>query len=160
MFADTDGPRVTVRTAAHGDVPALAAGVVELLAEIGGKPPPTQQLEATAHALIDDPDAGAIMIAECEGQLLGVLGASWQSAIRVPGRYGLIQELWVHPEWRGQNVGAELLSALCELARQLDVGRLEVGLPSERFLALANTEAFYAANDFSPIGTRMRRLLR
>ena len=149
-----------VRGATEADVPALVAGIGELLVELGGSPPPVGQLEDGARALIDDPDAGVVLVAEDGGRIVGVLGASWQSAIRVPGRYGLIQELWVAPAHRDLQVGTALLNELALLARERGIGRLEVGLPGERYPNLAATESFYATNHFTTIGTRMRRLLR
>ncbi|MGH2831912.1 MAG: GNAT family N-acetyltransferase [Solirubrobacteraceae bacterium] len=148
-----------VRDATHADVPALVEGIGELLAELGGLAPPADQLADAAHALIENPDAGAVLVAESDGQLVGVLGVSWQSAIRIPGSYGLIQELWIRPGWRGNALGGELLAALYRLAGERGIGRIEVGLPSERFAGLAKTEAFYRANDFEVIGTRLRRQL-
>jgi GNAT superfamily N-acetyltransferase len=148
-----------VRVAAHPDVAAVAASIGELLVELGGTPAATETLEEAARALIDDEDAGVLLVAEEAGQIVGVLGVSWQIAIRIPGRYGLIQELWVHPSWRGKAIGADLIVALFELAREQGVERLEVGLPSERFPHLAATEAFYVNNGFTTIGTRMRRML-
>lgn len=148
-----------VRPAMHTDVPALVAGVGELLVEIGGQPAASEDLEEAAHALIDDPDAGLLLVAEDESVIVGVLSVSWQFAIRVPGHYGLIQELWVHPSWRGRTIGGDLIVALFELAREHGVTRLEVGLPSERFRYVEATEAFYVNNGFTPIGLRMRRLL-
>jgi GNAT superfamily N-acetyltransferase len=137
----------------------VAAAVSELLVELGGKPAPTTALEETARALIDDDDAGVLLVAAEADQIVGVLGVSWQTAIRIPGRYGLIQELWVHPSWRRKTIGGDLLVALFELAHRHRVSRLEVGLPSENFPHLGATEAFYISNGFTTIGTRMRRLL-
>jgi GNAT superfamily N-acetyltransferase len=148
-----------VRAAVGDDIAAIAAAVGELLAELGATPPAAPAMEATARALIHDRDAGAVLVAECEGALIGVLGASWQNAIHIPGRYGLIQDLWVQPSWRGSGVGGGLLAALCELARERGVARLEVGLPREHFAGLAVTEAFYAAHGFTALGARMRRSL-
>lgn len=154
-----EDPGRTIRAARHEDVPAVVAGVAELLVEIGGKPAPAEQLEAAAHALIDHPDAGVVLVAECDGLLVGVLGVSWQSAIRVPGSYGIVQELWVKSAYRYREIGAELMSALVELCVQRGIARLEVGLPSERYGHLAATEAFYRNNGFEGIGLRMRRIL-
>jgi GNAT superfamily N-acetyltransferase len=148
-----------IRPAGHLDVPALVAGIGELLVEIGGKPAAEEELEEAAHTLIDDPDAGALLVAEDEETIIGVLGASWQVAIRVPGRYGLIQELWVHPSWRYRTIGGELVVALLDLAREHSVRRIEVGLPSERYPHVGATEAFYLNNGFTPIGLRMKRVL-
>ena len=148
-----------VRGACDDDVPAIAAAIAELLRELGATPPDTPAMQASARALIADGDAGVLLVADAEGTLVGVLAASWQTAIHVPGRYALIQDLWVHSDWRSRTIGAELLGALCELASGRQITRIEVGLPRESFAALAATEAFYANNGFAPLGPRMRRLL-
>jgi GNAT superfamily N-acetyltransferase len=146
-----------IRKATHEDVPAVVSGVRELLVELGGKPLATPALAETAHALIDDGGAGVVLIAEHDEELVGIVGVSWQVALRIPGRYGVIQELWVKPEFRYMTIGADLLRALVELARKQGIERIEVGLPSERYPALSATEAFYINNGFTPIGMRMRR---
>jgi GNAT superfamily N-acetyltransferase len=167
-----------VREASLADVPAVAAAVGDLLVELGGTPASASALEGAARTLVEDRDAGALLVADADtlkgtpsgappmtgggqagGELVGVLGASWQHAVRVPGRYGLIQELWVHPAWRGRTIGGDLVVALLDLARARDVARVEVGLPGERFPHLAATEAFYLNNGFATIGSRMRRML-
>ncbi|HEX3693096.1 MAG TPA: GNAT family N-acetyltransferase [Solirubrobacteraceae bacterium] len=148
-----------VRTAEHADVPGLVAGVTELLLEIGGNPASSEPLEDAAHELIDDPEAGVLIVAESGDAIVGVLGASWQSAIRIPGRYGLIQELWVARAFRYREIGTELINELVALAQAQGIGRLEVGLPSERYPHLAATESFYETHLFKGIGLRMRRQL-
>jgi branched-chain amino acid aminotransferase len=150
-----------VRRARLQDVGGVAVAVEELLLELGGKPAPHAALRDAARALIEDEEAGVLIVAQAgEGDIVGLLGVSWQTAVRIPGRYGLIQELWVHPGWRSLQIGAEMLRALVELASERDLGRIEVGLPGERYPELAATESFYERNGFQPIGTRMRLLLR
>jgi GNAT superfamily N-acetyltransferase len=148
-----------IREATPEDVPQVTIAVRELLIELGADPTLPAALEAPARALIEDGSLGVLLVAEERGQIVGVLGVSWQVAIRIPGRYGLIQELWVHPGWRGRTIGGDLLAALFKLARRQQVTRLEVGLPSEGFPHLPATEAFYVNSDFKTIGMRMRRLL-
>lgn len=149
-----------IRNAEPGDVPAIAAAARELLVELGAREPPSRDaIEDAARKLVEEPEAGVVLVAEQDGAIVGVLGVSWQLAMRVPGEYGLIQELWVHPKFRARTIGGDLLAALFELARRRQVFRLEVGLPSERFPHLAATEAFYMNNGFTAIGLRMRRLL-
>jgi GNAT superfamily N-acetyltransferase len=146
-----------IREATHDDVPEVVTGVRELLVELGGKPLATPLLAETAHALIDDDGAGVVLVAEQEGEVVGILGVSWQIAMRIPGRYGVIQELWVKPECRYMTIGADLIGALVQLARKQGVERIEVGLPSERYPGLSATEAVYINNGFTQIGMRMRR---
>jgi branched-chain amino acid aminotransferase len=148
-----------VREAREQDVAGVSSAVAELLVELGGTPPEPAAMQAATRALLEDPDAGAVLVAELDGSLVGVIAASWQTAIHIPGRYALIQDLWVHPDWRGREIGADLVRALCELASERQIARVEVGLPRESFAGLDATEAFYLRNGFTALGARMRRVL-
>ena len=148
-----------VGRASHADLAGVVVGVQELLLELGGMPPPADALEQTVRELTDDRGAGALLVARVGADVIGVLAASWQLAIHVPGQYATIQDLWVHPTWRSRSIGADLLDALVELACARGIARIEVGLPREGFRALRATEAFYLENDFEPLGPRMRRVI-
>jgi GNAT superfamily N-acetyltransferase len=151
--------RAAVREAGADDVRAVAEAVESLLVELGGRRPERAELEAEVNALLDDPEGGSVLVAEADGRIVGVLSASWQRAIHVPGVYATIQDLWVDGEWRSRGVGAELVEAIASQARRRGVSRLEVGLPRETFAAIASTESFYGRNGFEHLGPRMRRLL-
>lgn len=150
---------VAVREAGAGDVAAVADAVEALLVELGGRKPGRDEMEAEVRALLADPELGSLLVAEADGEIVGVLSASWQRAIHVPGAYATIQDLWVAAEWRSRGVGAELVEAIASQARGRDVVRIEVGLPRETFAAIASTESFYKRNGFEHLGPRMRRLL-
>ena len=79
-------------------MPAAAGAVGELLGELGGERPGAAELEAEARALVEDPSLGVLLVAEAGGELVGVLAASYVRALHVPGRYLVIQDLWVRPE--------------------------------------------------------------
>jgi GNAT superfamily N-acetyltransferase len=149
-----------VRAATREDLPAIVAAVGDLLTELGSKPPSTSAMLETARALLEDPRLGALLVAEAGGDngIVGVLTASYQLALHVPGGYVLIQDLWVDPAWRGRSVGRELLATLFELARRQGMARAEVGLPRESFEGIRATEGFYARNGFEHLGARMRRV--
>jgi GNAT superfamily N-acetyltransferase len=151
--------QAAVREAGAADVEGVATAVEALLVELGGRCPERSVLEAEVRALLDDPEGGSVLIAEADGRIVGVLSASWQRAIHVPGVYATIQDLWVDEAWRSRGVGAELVEAVASQARTRGVSRLEVGLPRETFAAIASTESFYRRNGFEHLGPRMRRLL-
>lgn len=162
--AATDSPAVVpgrrgweVRPARTEDAPALAAAVEALLAELGGTPPPRAAIESEARAHIEDPALGIVLVAAADGELVGVLTASWARAIQVAGRLLTIEVLWTRREWRDRGVGAVLVEALAGAAAAEGAGRVEVGLPREGFAALRATERFYLANGFERLGPRMRR---
>ncbi len=155
----TTTPIWHVRRATAADVPAAAAAVGELLSELGGRRPETAALEAEARVLVEDPEVGVLLVAEAGGELVGVLAASHVRAMHVPGRYIVIQDLWVRPDWRSRTIGADLMAAIADLAREQGLARLEVGLPQETFAGIRATEAFYLGNGFASLGIRMRRRL-
>ncbi|TMK57716.1 MAG: GNAT family N-acetyltransferase [Actinobacteria bacterium] len=157
--SDSLATEATIREAGDGDVAVIASAVESLLLELGGRRPERQELEAETRALLGEPAGGSVLIAEADGNVVGVLSASWQRAIHVPGVYATIQDLWVDGAWRSRGVGAELVEALASQARARGVSRLEVGLPRETFAAIASTESFYKRNGFEHLGPRMRRLL-
>jgi GNAT superfamily N-acetyltransferase len=166
MSPSATGTRV--RAATHEDLPAIVAAVGDLLTELGSRPPSTSQMLDTAQALLEDSRSGVLLLAEAaeeaqpggeeDGGVVGVLTASYQLALHVPGRYALIQDLWVRPSWRGRAVGRELLSALFELAREQGMARAEVGLPRDTFADIRATEGFYVHSGFEHLGARMRRI--
>jgi GNAT superfamily N-acetyltransferase len=149
----------TIRPASAGDTAAVAAAVEQLLVELGGRRPPRPDLETEIEAALEDPGVGTLIVAEAGTEIVGVLSASWQRALHVPGRYATIQDLWVDQGWRSRRVGAALVDELVALCRQQGVARIEVGLPRETFDAIRATEAFYLGNGFEQLGPRMRRLL-
>jgi GNAT superfamily N-acetyltransferase len=148
-----------VRAAREEDLEGVVIAVGELLVELGSTPPAASAMRDVARALLGDPEAGSVLVAEADGELVGVLVASWQMAMHVPGIYALIEDLWVRPAWRGRAVGAALIEAIAELARGRGVERVEVGLPRERFAGFQATERFYLDNGFASLGPRMRRAL-
>jgi GNAT superfamily N-acetyltransferase len=149
----------TVRRAGAEDLSAAVGAVRELLVELGGAPPPIEAMQATAAELIEQPEEGLLLIAEQDGELVGVAAASIQLAIHTAGRYALLQDLWVKPALRSGGVGVHLIDALCAESRALGLPRVEVGLPSEDFPRLAATRNFYLKNGFTPLGPRMRLVL-
>lgn len=137
-------------------MPAAVGAVGELLIELGGTLPSTEAMEAAARELIETPDAGLLLLAEQDGELVGIAATSFQLAIHTAGRYALLQDLWVKPSHRSGRIGEQLIGALSEQCRALGMPRIEVGLPSEDFPRLQATQSFYLRNGFKPLGPRMR----
>lgn len=148
-----------VRVAEQRDAACVAGAVRRLLLELGATPAPLVRLTSTARAIIADPDAGIVLLAEDGDEVIGVLAASLQEAIHVAGRYAIVQDLWVATARRGQTIGAALIEAFVESASRSGVQVIEVGLPRANFGDLEATEEFYLVNGFEPVGARMRRRL-
>jgi GNAT superfamily N-acetyltransferase len=149
-----------VRAAVEADAESVAAGVHSLLVELGADPPAPERLAEAARTILADPHAGMVFVAQAGDDVIGVLSASLQQAIHVPGRYATVQDLWVDPAWRGHLIGAGLVDALVAAAGEDGLKLIEVGLPKASYRRLEATEGFYLANGFTAVGPRMRRVVR
>src|SRR4030042_6805822 len=79
----------------------------------------TPVASATFRALVSNDDKGAVIVAEEEGMLVGLITLSYPIAIRCAGKYTCVEEFIVSETVRGRGVGTQLLeSALNEAKKQ------------------------------------------
>jgi len=85
---------------------------------------------------------------------VGVITLSECFAIYAGGRYGVIDELYVVPEYRGRKVGQKLLETVREYARKKGWMRIDVTAPAgERW---ARTVRFYEREGFVFTGPKLK----
>ena len=99
---------------------------------------------------------GLVLVAEDEdGVLLGLASLTFNPAMRYGGEYCQLEELVVDPAARGRNLGAQLMHATIDRARQR--GCAEYGL-----YLVETTEKnwpFYQKFGFERVGTELRQTL-
>ena len=150
-------PNPIVRHATPQDAAAVARQVHALLDELsGGMAPPADAVLDTTRSVLASGRVTALL-AEQQGQTLGLLTLNECMAIYAGGRFGEISELYVTPDHRSQGVAARLLDAALDEAGQRGWSRLEVGAPSQP--DWHRTLAFYRAHGFEEVGPRPRRLV-
>lgn len=154
----------TIRIAELNDIPGLITGINSLLAEI--KRVPEFKLSAAATEVCQrlvEGKSGGVFVANPQGDdksILGLITFTITEAIHVAGSYILIQELWVHPDHRSQNIGENLIEAVETYGHQQGLTRLEVCLPTHDFPTFYNTHHFYQKSGFEDFGPRMRKILK
>ena len=149
-----------VREAVCGDASKVVDMVRRLVSELRNDPEAelSDRADIVAAAIIEGKLNGQIFISEDEeGEAIGMASISVPSAVHMGGRYALIQELWVDPEYRGNKVGRALIEAVEEHCRLFCIGETEVCLPGESFAGYENTYAFYNKVGFLKTGLRMRK---
>ncbi|MBC8452915.1 MAG: GNAT family N-acetyltransferase, partial [Chloroflexi bacterium] len=75
-----------------------------------------------------------------------------QPSIRTLGKYAIIQEMYVAPEFRSDKVGAKLIEAANSFAREAECPIVELSTPPNGERA----ENFYREVGFGQVGVRMR----
>ena len=93
-----------------------------------------------------------------QGQtVVGVITISEAFAIYANGHYGVINEMFVLPEYRSRGVGALLLEAAKDLGRRRGWRRIDVTAPeSERW---HRTRHFYESQGFRYTGPKLKYVL-
>jgi GNAT superfamily N-acetyltransferase len=75
-------------------------------------------------------------------------------AIYAGGNYGVIDEMYVVPDYRSRGIGQQFLAALQEFARQKKWQRIDVTAPPEE--KWKRTLAFYENEGFIFTGPKLR----
>jgi len=78
-------------------------------------------------------------------------------AVFAHGRYGILNELWVAPQWRSQGVGELAIANAAEFGRTRDWERIDVTAPPDA--RWDRTFAFYQRHGFTPTGRKLKLYL-
>jgi GNAT superfamily N-acetyltransferase len=144
-----------IRRAVPDDVESVLSLINELSEELGGESIPPEIASQTFSRLVSDQDTGFILVVEEESTIVGVCTVSFQDAIRSRGRYAIIQETYVVPEFRSLGLGGKLVYEAISQAQSSSCSMVEVGTPAGG----ARQEAFYGRLGFQPVGLRLRKPL-
>ena len=144
-----------IRTATEADAPEVVRMVIKLLSELRGEAwaGDEQSLVEKTREFIRNGDCIAFLI-EADNKNIGVLTISVTVAIRTEGEHGIIQELYIEPEYRSGGIGQQLLNRAIALAKEKGWPRLEVGAP--QLPEWERTLRFYEKNGFVQIGPRLK----
>ncbi len=85
----------------------------------------------TFREIVQNNEKGTVLVAEQDGDAVGVLTLSYPTAIRCAGIYTCIEELIVSERARGKGVGGQLLEAAIAEATAKGCAEIQVNRPSE-----------------------------
>ena len=141
-----------IRPARVEDGPAIEALLEQLFTGHSDvRAPATARLAALPGMIASD--RIRILVVEDDEGVLGLISFSFDLALRYAGEYAQIEELIVDPRGRGQKLGALLVRAAIDAARER--GCREIGL-----YAREETRAFYEKLGFAYAGPEVRLALR
>jgi len=109
-----------------------AAGIAGVLRELGWFEPVNQETSAETtervrrhlYLCLMDNSHSVFVARSPEGATIGYIAAHWNPYLFLSGPEGYISELFVHPEYRGQGIGTQLLEIVQKEARQRGCYRL------------------------------------
>lgn len=131
---------------------AVAELLAALFEEVGHTPTATEIADIFAETEADDHHS-TLLALDDDGDVVGVLTLAETLSLYAGGYIGVINELYVVPNYRSEGVGKILLNAAKSLAEERDWKRLEVTTPGDEY---AKTLRFYEREGFMPIGPRYK----
>ncbi len=155
---------IMVRAAGPADAAAVAAGVKALTDEIMARTAAPHfdvdlaRLEADCRSFLEAGSYAAYLAEDAAARCAGFATLCESHALYAGGRFGIIQEFYVAPDYRSAGVGRRLLDAVAAHGVGRGWRRLEMCTPP--LPEFERTLAFYRRNGFEITGGRkMRHLL-
>ena len=133
--------RTIIERAGHADIPALVELMSQFYAE-SSYPLDRKWAKASFAQLLKDEPRGAVWIARCGADPAGHVVLALRHSMEVGGLAGVVDDLFVRPQFRRQGVGSALLSALFDACRKLHVAAVHVEVGPDNVAASALYEAF------------------
>jgi GNAT superfamily N-acetyltransferase len=90
-------------------------------------------------------------------KIIGFISCIESSAIYARGNFGVINELYILPEFRSRKIGQRLIDFIIEIAQKNNWSRLELDTPEVE--KSEKTIRFYKKEGFVPIGYRMKKTI-
>jgi GNAT superfamily N-acetyltransferase len=135
---------VQIRPAALADIPRLLTLIRRYWDFEGIAGFAALRIELLLQQLLPDPAAGAIWVAESQGNLCGYLIVVLVLSVEHQGLMGEIDEFFVLPEARSRGAGAQLLAAAEEALARRGCVRLQLQLG----VANLRARAFYQRHGY------------
>ncbi|MBT8445584.1 MAG: GNAT family N-acetyltransferase [Gammaproteobacteria bacterium] len=144
---------IKVRRAVREDVDAMADLLALLFAQEAEFTPDHEAQSAALANIVSNADQGFALVAEGDGDYLGMVSILYTLSTALGGRVGILEDMIVAPAARGARVGEALLERAIAMAT--DEGCLRVTLLTDADNDQA--QRFYERHGFSASAMRVFR---
>jgi GNAT superfamily N-acetyltransferase len=115
---------VRIRPAGTGDVPQLCALLVLLFSQEADFKPDHDRQNRGLALIIEQPEVGRIYCATAGDSIIGMVNVLFTISTAEGGRAAWLEDMVVHPDWRGKGIGQQLLLEATNQARAAGCSRL------------------------------------
>jgi GNAT superfamily N-acetyltransferase len=137
---------VLIRPAKSADIPGLCALLSELFSiESDFSPDSQKQAEGLSLLLSDRSGLSAVLVAEEGEEIIGMCSVQTLISTAQGGPVGLVEDLIVRKDHRGNGIGTRLLSAIFRWCKTKNISRLQLLRDADNESALK----FYACSGWS-----------
>jgi|LGVF01.1.fsa_nt_gb GNAT superfamily N-acetyltransferase len=148
-MGDMEG-RMQLRPAHSDDLETIA-----LMMDYLGYPAVPSELKTILSDILSNPAMKLFLVVYTDGKPIGLINLHYLPALRLKAYQVSIEELVVHPDFRGQAVGKKLLDFAREYAEKKGAVRLEVIISNKRE---SYKRRFYTKNGFEDAASSVYRI--
>jgi GNAT superfamily N-acetyltransferase len=142
-----------VNAAKQDDLPALCSLLQHLFSQ-EAEFTPNRDLQAQGlSAILADPNAGLILVARADDQVIGMVVLLYTISTSLGGRVALLEDMIVAPDQRGRGVGTKLIKQAIANAERDGCRRITLLTDADNELA----QQFYRRNGFEASAMRALR---
>ena len=134
-----------IRLANTRDIPALCDLLAILFSQEAEFQPDRERQEAGIRLILEDSSIGEIIVGDLDGRVIGMVNLLYTVSTFLGQQVGLMEDMIVHPDFRGNHAGETILDAAITHAWQRGCARITL------LTDAANEDAirFYERSGFS-----------
>ena len=151
-MSDLATPQISAATAA--DLPELVALLGVLFTQEADFTPDPARQERGLRMILAQPEAGRVNCLRAGGRVVGMVSLLFSISTAEGGRVAWLEDMVVHPDYRGQGLGEQLLRHALAEARSLGCTRVTLLTDGDNFAAMR----FYQRAGFTRSGMVPMRL--
>ncbi len=145
----------TIRKAKEADLDLVYELIKKLLIELGEEASSLSYITKDMISQLMQNNRTTVLLSIDENDnALGFATLTETQAIYAGGNYGVIDEMYVDPEFRSLKVGNALIAAIKEIGKQKDWNRIDVTAPTEK--RWERTVKFYEREGFRFTGPKLK----
>lgn len=152
MTATTE---ILLESANLSDLPALSALLSLLFEQEHEFKPDLQAQQQGLTRILQQPEIGRILVARQQGEVIAMVSLLLTISTALGGRVALLEDMVVHPHFRGKGIGSKLLSFAIEDARKQQVLRITLLTDHDNHAA----QRLYQQHGFKPSSMQTWRLV-
>lgn len=135
---------MNIRKAVMADIPALCDLLSYLFEQEVEFVPDVVAQEQGLAAIIENEATGDILVADNNGQVIGMVNLLYTVSTALGGRVAILEDMVVKPKYRGQQIGDQLLGAVLALLKKNDCMRVTLLTDCDN----TSAQHFYKRNQF------------
>ena len=131
-------PSIRIEPATLDDLPRLVDLTMDLFAMEEDFEPDRERQERGLRGILEQPNRGRIFVVRTDYEILGMVNVLFTISTAMGGFVILLEDVIIHPDYRNQGYGSQLIEYVIQFARRKDFKRItlltdKISAESQRF---------------------------